>query len=80
MLLGATADKIEAAAKAAPDYKPGSPEIIRVQTLEQAVSAARDAAQPGDIVTLSPASASFDLYRNFEERGQHFKRIVNELA
>lgn len=80
VLLGATADKIEAAAKAAPDYEPGNPEIIRVQTLEQAVAAARNAAGPGDIVTLSPASASFDLYRNFEERGQHFKRIVNELA
>ena len=38
------------------------------------------AAQPGDIVTLSPASASFDLYRNFEERGDHFKRLVQSLS
>ena len=36
-------------------------------------------AKEGDIVTLSPASASFDLYRNFEERGDHFKRLVQEL-
>ena len=37
-------------------------------------------AQKGDIVTLSPACASFDLYPNFEVRGQHFKRLVKELA
>ena len=37
------------------------------------------AAQPGDIIILSPASASFDLYPNFEVRGREFKKIVNEL-
>ena len=39
----------------------------------------RAAAQPGDIVSLSPASASFDLYKNFEVRGNHYKDIVNAL-
>ena len=47
--------------------------------LEEAVSTARDIAEKGDIVTLSPACASFDMYPNFEVRGQHFKRLVNEL-
>ena len=36
-------------------------------------------AKPGDIIILSPASASFDLYPNFEVRGREFKKIVNEL-
>ena len=35
--------------------------------------------KPGDIIILSPASASFDLYPNFEVRGREFKKIVNEL-
>ena len=40
----------------------------------------RAAAAPGDVVSLSPASASFDLYPNFEVRGRDYKRIVNALA
>ena len=40
---------------------------------------ARAAAKPGDIIILSPASASFDLYPNFEVRGREFKKIVNAL-
>ena len=40
---------------------------------------ARSAAKPGDIVSLSPASASFDAYPNFEARGKHYKQIVNSL-
>ena len=43
------------------------------------VALARGAAKPGDIVSLSPASASFDVYPNFEVRGRHFKQIVNGL-
>ena len=39
----------------------------------------RAAAKPGDIIILSPASASFDLYPNFEVRGREFKKIVNAL-
>ena len=79
ILLGATADKIEAATKAAPTYCEGNPVIIRVNTMEEAVRAARENAVSGDIVSMSPASASFDMYRNFAEKGLHFKRIVNEL-
>ena len=47
--------------------------------MEEAVDAARSEAQAGDVVSLSPASAAFDLYPNFEVRGRHFKELVNEL-
>ncbi len=63
----------------AKDYKENNPRIIKVENMEQAVEAAKEAAVLGDIVSMSPASASFDLYKNFEERGEHFKRIVNSL-
>ncbi len=79
VIMGATAAKIKAAILGAPEYSAGNPEIIEVNTMEQAVAAARSAAVPGDKVSLSPASASFDLYKNFEERGEHFKTIVNNL-
>ncbi len=48
-------------------------------TYEEAVNAAKNASQPGDIVLLSNASTSFDMFRNFEERGNLFKEIVNKL-
>ncbi len=47
--------------------------------MEEAVLYAYENSKKGDIVVLSPACASFDLYENFEERGNHFKRIVNSL-
>lgn len=63
----------------APGYQEGSPKILRVKNMEEAVDAARSEAQAGDVVSLSPASAAFDLYPNFEVRGRHFKELVNEL-
>ncbi len=48
--------------------------------LETAVRAAAEAAKPGDVVLLAPACASFDQYRSFEERGDHFKQVVGRLA
>lgn len=77
VLCGATADKIRAAVENAPGYEPGSPEIIDAAPFTAAVEAARDRAQPGDVVTLSPACAAFDQFRNFAERGRFFKEIVN---
>ncbi len=79
ILLGATAPKIEAAVKGAENYSADAITIINVTNMEDAVAAAAEHAQEGDIVSLSPASASFGLYRNFEERGNHFKAIVNGL-
>ncbi len=56
------------------------PEIVSTDTLEAAMQAARAAAQPGDAVLLSPACASFDLFRNYENRGELFKEWVMQNA
>ena len=79
ILMGATADKIEAAVKQSDEFDESGLKILRAQTMEQAVELARESASEGDVVTLSPASASFDKYPNFEERGKHYKNIVNSL-
>ena len=79
ILMGATAGRIEEAVKKASDYSEGNPAIYRVNDMEEAVSLAFSLAKEGDIVSLSPASASFDLYKDFEERGRHFKALVAKL-
>ena len=79
ILTGATADKIEQAVKSAKNYDPSVIRILRADSMEESVEIARREAVPGDIVTLSPACASFDKYPNFEVRGRHFKRLVGEL-
>ena len=79
ILLGATGPKIESAVKESTNYQAGMPEIIYADTMENAVNIARQKAVSGDIVALSPASASFDMYRDFEQRGEHFMSIVNSL-
>lgn len=79
ILTGKTADKIEAATLAAPDYQLGHPEIYRCVDLHGAVNQAYQIARTGDVVILSPASASFDQFKNFEERGSTFKKYVMEL-
>ena len=55
------------------------PEVSAVGDLERAVEAAARVAVPGDVVLLAPACASFDQYKNFEERGDHFKSLVRRL-
>lgn len=80
VLLGETASKIEKAVKEDKDYNENTIKIINTDTLEQAVNIARENAVSGDVISLSPASASFDKYKDFEERGRHFKRIVEELV
>lgn len=77
-LCGHTAEKIEKALTEYEGYN-GSPEIIRVEDLEAAVLAAHKDAVKGDIVTLSPACASFDAFPNFVARGNYFKELVNKL-
>lgn len=79
ILMGQTADKIEESILAAPNYKPGLPEIVRAEGMEEAVRMAYEAAKEGDVVSLSPACASFDQYSSFEVRGFHFKQLVNSL-
>lgn len=79
ILMGDTAPKIEAAVKNSPNYCENNPVIINVTNMEEAVNAARENAVRGDKVSLSPASASFGLYKNFVERGNHFKEIVKNL-
>ena len=54
--------------------------LVRVTTLEEAVQRAADIAQEGDAVLLSPACASLDMFKNFEERGQLFARAVGDLS
>lgn len=77
-LCGDTADKIEKSVREYSGYD-GAPEIIRVADIAQAVERAHNVATAGDIVTLSPACASFDKYPNFAARGKHFKELVNKL-
>ena len=79
ILLGDTAEKIKKAVTECGEYSENNPKIIMVNNMEEAVKEARKNAVKGDIVSLSPASASFGLYKNFEERGNHFKDLVNSL-
>jgi UDP-N-acetylmuramoylalanine--D-glutamate ligase len=68
-VIGETADEL---ARAIPD-------TIRAGDLATAVERAATAAQPGEVVLLSPACASYDQFRDFEERGEEFKRLVANL-
>ncbi len=79
VLMGATAGQIEASVKAAPQYREGSPKILHVSSLGEAVNTCRREAVTGDIVALSPACASFDMFPNYETRGEEFKKLVNML-
>ncbi|MDP4179417.1 MAG: UDP-N-acetylmuramoyl-L-alanine--D-glutamate ligase [Bacillota bacterium] len=79
ILLGNTKYKIKEAFENIIKEKNISIEIILTESLEEAVFKAKEIANSGDIVSLSPACASFDMFTNFEERGNKFKRIVNEI-
>ena len=74
VLLGQTKDKIAAAAK-----KAGFANIIMTESLEEAVKVSSEQAKSGDAVLLSPACASWGMFKNFEERGDLFKQYVNSL-
>lgn len=79
ILMGATGPRIEKAVREHPAFADSGLVIQHAESMEEAVQLARAAAKPGDEVTMSPASASFDLYPNFEVRGRHYKQIVNSL-
>ncbi len=72
ILIGDAADKMS---KAWQGLKP----IHRPQSFEEAIHTAKDAARPGEVVLLSPACASFDMFKDFEDRGRQFKELVNRL-
>ncbi len=79
ILTGETADKIEAAVRAGSGFDQSGLKILRADDIADAVKIAYSEAKPGDIVTLSPACASFDAFANFEQRGIYYKKLVNEL-
>jgi UDP-N-acetylmuramoylalanine--D-glutamate ligase len=69
----------EDAAELAAALEPAAVELDDLGDLTRAVAAAHAAASPGEIVLLSPACASYDQYRDFEARGEHFRALVEEL-
>ncbi len=73
VLIGQAAGKLEAALA-------GAVETVRAATLDEAVGLSRELAERGDVVLLSPACASFDMFEDFEDRGRSFKRAVEALA
>ena len=73
-LIGDTAPEIAAALDDA-----GVP-FLRCGDLAAAVAAAAEAARPGEVVLLSPACASYDQFRDFEHRGEEFRRLVQNLT
>lgn len=81
VFFGADGPLMEAAVEANAAFGPQEdrPQTARVTSLAEAVQKARMMAEPGDVVLLSPACTSFDAYRNFEERGDDFRRIVRAL-
>lgn len=62
------------------EAQPSPPPHTRVETLDEAVAAAHALTRPGDVVLLSPGGTSYDAYRDFEERGERFRRLVRSLA
>jgi UDP-N-acetylmuramoylalanine--D-glutamate ligase len=70
--IGAAAGKIESQIK--------NVEVVHAETLENALRKANVVAQAGDVVLLAPACASFDQFKNYEQRGQVFKEIVRGLS
>ena len=76
---GATGPKIREAVENCPEYKPGFPEIVDCGDFASAVKEAASAAESGDVVLMSPASAAFDQFKNFMVRGEFFKKMVMEL-
>ena len=79
ILMGQTADKIFYAVKEEAEIQNKQIEIYVCDSLEDTVKMAHKVAKKGEIVLFSPASASFDLFKNFAERGKKFKELVNRI-
>lgn len=76
---GATGLLIRQATENCADYAREKPQIVDCKDFTEAVRAACAAAQPGDVVLMSPASAAFDQFKNFMVRGAYFKKMIMEL-
>ena len=79
ILIGQTAEKIFLAVKEEEERQGKKLDIYMCEALEDTVRLAKKSAKNGDIVLFSPASASFDMFKNFAERGDKFKEIVNNI-
>lgn len=79
ILIGATAEKILNAVREEEKNEKKGIEIYKCETLKDAVLTAKKVAKEGSIVLLSPASASFDMFKDFADRGNQFKELVNQL-
>jgi UDP-N-acetylmuramoylalanine--D-glutamate ligase len=80
ILIGQAADEIAGAIDRARDPGQLDPVVVRASSLREAVTAARGLARSGDVVLLSPACASFDMFASYEDRGDRFKELVREFA
>lgn len=78
VLIGQTAQKIAAAIRAGSQSAPQVP-IVLAESLAEAVQTAHRHAVPGDVVLLSPACASYDMFDNFQQRGRQFAELVRQL-
>ncbi len=76
---GATGPKIREVVENCPEYKANTLEIVDCGDFESAVRAAAGAAEAGDVVLMSPASAAFDQFKNFMVRGNFYKKLIKEL-
>ena len=79
ILMGQTAEKIFGVVKQKKEEQNKQINIYKVKTLEEAIEKAKENAKPNQVVLFSPASASFDMFKNFEERGNKFKELVKKL-
>ena len=79
VLIGATAQKIKTAVENEAKRKNRVVPIYKCKSLEEAVDTANKISNRGQVVLFSPASASFDMFKNFADRGNQFKKIVNSL-
>ena len=79
ILMGQTAEKIYTAVIQKQEELNKKINIYKVATLEEAINKAKEQAKPKQVVLFSPASASFDMFKNFEERGDKFKELVKKI-
>lgn len=79
ILIGQTAEKIFDVVKSESEKENKKIDIYMCDSLEQTIEIAKKSAKKGDVVLFSPASASFDMFKNFADRGEKFKKLVNNI-